>query len=50
MLVWTAGDSASLGYIDPRDLASRFDVQEQGAILDQMAVLLNDIAAQAAGA
>jgi uncharacterized protein (DUF302 family) len=49
MLVWRAGNDVQLGYRDPRELASRYDVAGHEATLEQMAALLAGLAAEAAG-
>lgn len=49
MLVWSDGNGVQLGHDDPRDLAVRYDVAEQIQTLDKMAVLLAELAAEAAG-
>jgi uncharacterized protein (DUF302 family) len=49
MLVWREGDDVMLGHGDPRELAERYEVGEQRAKLEQMAGLLAELAAEAAG-
>ena len=39
-----------MAHRDPRELSSIYDVAEQEAILDRMAALLDDLAAEATGA
>ncbi len=47
LLVWTRGERASVGYLDPRELTDTYDVATQTAILEQMAGLLGELAAEA---
>ncbi|HEX3791039.1 MAG TPA: DUF302 domain-containing protein [Pseudonocardiaceae bacterium] len=48
-LVWEDGESPALiGYHDPRDLADRYELDDQLVVLDTMAELLAAIAAEAA--
>jgi uncharacterized protein (DUF302 family) len=49
ILIWAGPDGVQLGYEDPRDLAERYELDGQLATLDAMAVLLADLAAEAAG-
>jgi uncharacterized protein (DUF302 family) len=50
ILVWADADGALLGYRDPCELAGHYDVAaEHQAILDQMASLLGELAAEAVG-
>src|ERR1700716_2869383 len=50
MLVWEDGvPQALVGYHDPRELASRYDLTKHRATLDRMAELLAGISAEAAG-
>jgi uncharacterized protein (DUF302 family) len=49
LLVWEHEGEVRIGYNDPRDLASRYDVGPQAEILEAMASLLADIAREAAG-
>jgi uncharacterized protein (DUF302 family) len=49
ILVWAGADGVELGYDDPRDLAGRYRVEEHMQTLDQMAVLLAELAAEATG-
>jgi uncharacterized protein (DUF302 family) len=48
MLVWREGEEVSLGYRDPRELSSEYDVAREQATLEQMARLLEQLAAEAA--
>jgi uncharacterized protein (DUF302 family) len=48
MLVWDRGDAVVVGYKNPRDLASSYDVGAHTATLDAMASLLADLAREAA--
>jgi uncharacterized protein (DUF302 family) len=50
VLVWREGAVVRLGYNDPRDLAAAYDVEPQRATLEQMAMLLDAVATEAAGA
>jgi len=49
MLVWRQADEVLLGYCDPRELSNVYDVAGRESTLDQMATLLADLAAEAAG-
>ena len=49
MLVWRAGEVVNVGYGDPRELSATYDVAEHAATLEQMAMLLDALATQAAG-
>ena len=49
MLIWREGDDVMLGHDDPRELAEAYEVGEQRATLEQMAALLQELAAEAAG-
>jgi uncharacterized protein (DUF302 family) len=49
MLIWREGDDVMLGHGDPRELAEAYEVGEQRATLEQMAALLQELAAEAAG-
>jgi uncharacterized protein (DUF302 family) len=48
VLVWDRGDSAIVGYNDPRDLARSYDVSKLSPTLDTMSSLLADLAQEAA--
>lgn len=50
LLVWSERGRALIGYDDPRELAKSYDVAEHAAILEQMAGLLGELAAEAAAA
>jgi uncharacterized protein (DUF302 family) len=50
MLVWQDASGVFVAHRDPRELSSIYDVAEQEAILDRMAALLDDLAAEATGA
>ncbi len=49
MLVWRAGEEVLVGYRDPRELSGAYDVAAHQPALEQMAKLLEDLAAEAAG-
>jgi uncharacterized protein (DUF302 family) len=49
MLVWQEGERVLVGYRDPSELANSYDVGELRPVLDRMAVLLSELAAEAAG-
>jgi uncharacterized protein (DUF302 family) len=49
MLVWRAGEHVNVGYGDPRDLGASYDVAERASTLEQMAMLLDALASEAAG-
>jgi uncharacterized protein (DUF302 family) len=48
MLVWREGDDVSLAYRDPRELSSEYDLAQHQSTLEQMAKLLEALAAEAA--
>lgn len=50
MLIWRDGDQVSLGYLDPRALAETYRLAGHEATLDQMAALLEALAAEASNA
>ena len=50
MLVWREGDDVLVGFRDPRELAGSYEVAVHQATLEQMAALLGELAAEAAGA
>jgi uncharacterized protein (DUF302 family) len=47
MLVWRQGEEVLLGYLDPRELSSTYDVAVHQSTLEQMARLLEELAAEA---
>lgn len=49
MLVWRDGEQVLLGHDDPRELARAYDVAAHAQTLEQMAMLLDALAAEAAG-
>jgi uncharacterized protein (DUF302 family) len=49
MLIWRDGQEVLLAHHDPRDLGEIYDVAEQEATLEQMAALLDGLAAEATG-
>jgi uncharacterized protein (DUF302 family) len=50
VLVWEDGaPQALVGYHDPRELASRYDLTEHRATLERMAEVMAGVAAEAAG-
>lgn len=48
MLVWREGEDVLLAYRDPRELSSTYDIASHQATLEQMATLLDELAAEAA--
>lgn len=50
MLVWRDGEQVLLGHNDPRELARSYDVAAHAQTLEQMATLLDALAAEAAAA
>lgn len=48
ILVWQEDEGAVLGYNDPRELASQFDVREHAETLGTMSALLAALVADAA--
>jgi uncharacterized protein (DUF302 family) len=49
LLLWVHEGEVRIGYEDPRELASRYDVGPQAETLEAMASLLAQIAREAAG-
>jgi len=49
MLVWRDGAAVTLGYLDPHELAAHYDVGRHAQTLEQMASLLDGLAAAAVG-
>jgi len=49
MLVWREGEDVLLGYRDPRELSGTYEVAGHQGTLEQMAQLLEELAAEAAG-
>jgi uncharacterized protein (DUF302 family) len=49
LLVWQEGERVLVGYHDPSELAESYDVGELRPVLDRMAVLLGEVAAEATG-
>jgi uncharacterized protein (DUF302 family) len=49
MLVWREGEQVLLGHNDPRELSSAYAVASHAQTLEQMAALLDALAAEAAG-
>jgi uncharacterized protein (DUF302 family) len=49
MLVWRQGEEVCLGYHDPRDLSLEYDISLHQPLLEQMATLLAELSAEAAG-
>jgi uncharacterized protein (DUF302 family) len=47
ILLWQEGDRVMIGYRDPRELAGEYALADRGAILDRLAGLLADLAAEA---
>jgi uncharacterized protein (DUF302 family) len=50
MLVWRDGDQVSLGCLDPHELAETYRLAGHETTLDQMAALLEALAAEASNA
>jgi uncharacterized protein (DUF302 family) len=50
MLIWRDGDEVWLGYLDPHGLAETYRLAGHEATLDQMAALLETLAAEASNA
>jgi uncharacterized protein (DUF302 family) len=48
MLVWDDGDETRVGFNDPRILSDLYDVPSQGATLEAMFSLLDQLAQEAA--
>jgi uncharacterized protein (DUF302 family) len=49
ILVWADADGVAIGYRDPRELTADYDVAQHEPTLDQMASLLAELSAEAAG-
>jgi uncharacterized protein (DUF302 family) len=49
MLIWREGEQVLIGHNDPRELGSAYDVGAHAQTLEQMAALLEALAAEAAG-
>jgi uncharacterized protein (DUF302 family) len=49
MLVWSEGEQVLLGHRNPRELSGPYDVTAHAQTLEQMAALLDALAAEAAG-
>jgi uncharacterized protein (DUF302 family) len=49
MLIWHDSDGTHVGYLDPRDLASRYALDGHQATLERQAAVLSAVAAAAAG-
>jgi uncharacterized protein (DUF302 family) len=49
ILVWADAEGVLLGYRDPRELAAGYDVAQHELTLEQMATLLAELSAEAAG-
>lgn len=47
VLVWRGTEGVLVGYSDPRDLGSRYDVAEHGDTLERMSKLLSELVAEA---
>jgi uncharacterized protein (DUF302 family) len=48
ILVWREGEEVLLGYRDPRELASSYDVGQHASTLDRMATLLDALVTETA--
>jgi uncharacterized protein (DUF302 family) len=48
MLVWRQGEEVLLGYNDPRELSGTYDVAQHESTLEQMTMLLDELATEAA--
>ncbi len=48
ILVWREGDDVLVAYTDPRELGDAYELEGQRATLEQMAELLEQLAAEAA--
>ncbi len=49
MLVWRDGEEAFVGYNDPRELGRGYKLTSREAVLEQMAMVLAELASEAAG-
>jgi uncharacterized protein (DUF302 family) len=49
MLVWREDREVLIGHLDPRELASGYDISSHRPTLEQMAKLLDGLAGEAAG-
>lgn len=49
MLVWRQGEDVFVGYHDPRELSREYAISLHHSVLEQMATLLAELSAEAAG-
>jgi uncharacterized protein (DUF302 family) len=49
MLIWRDGQDVMLGYRDPRELSDSYEIGSHQPVLEQMATLLDELAAEASG-
>jgi uncharacterized protein (DUF302 family) len=49
ILIWADASGVSLGYRDPRELGDAYNIAGEQAIVEQMALLLASLTAEAAG-
>jgi uncharacterized protein (DUF302 family) len=49
ILVWQDAEAAMVAHVDPHHLADRYALSGREGVLEQMAKLLNDLAAEAGG-
>lgn len=49
MLIWQDGQEVMLGYRDPRELSGSYEIGSHQPILEQIAMLLEEIAAEGSG-
>lgn len=49
MLIWRDGQDVMLGYRDPRELAGAYEIGSHQPVLEQMATLLDELAAEGSG-
>jgi uncharacterized protein (DUF302 family) len=49
MLIWQDGQDVMLGYRDPRELGGAYEIGSHQPVLEQMATLLDELAAEGSG-
>ena len=49
MLIWQDADGTRIGYLDPRELADRYALEDHQQTLERQAAVLTALAAAAAG-
>ncbi|MEA2200489.1 MAG: hypothetical protein QOI89_1085 [Solirubrobacteraceae bacterium] len=49
ILIWQDGQDVMVGYRDPRELAGAYEIGSHQPVLEQMATLLDELAAEGSG-